>query len=88
MSATITNGFTNTGRLEFRTLDAFYGNQLTVTNGTLVNAAGGTLDLLYQQAAGVRWRTVAAGTVNGAAGLEMVTETVASHPFASVTVTR
>lgn len=39
VSANITNGFTNNGLLELRTLDAFYGNQLTV-GGTLVNGPG------------------------------------------------
>lgn len=43
MAATITNGFTNTGRIELRTLDAFYGNSLTITNGTLTNAPTGII---------------------------------------------
>jgi hypothetical protein len=40
---TFTNGFTNTGRIELRTLDASYGNRLAVTNGPLVNAPGGII---------------------------------------------
>ncbi len=39
VAATITNGFTNNGLIELRTLDAFFGNSLTV-GGTLVNAPG------------------------------------------------
>ena len=41
-SATITSGFTNNGLIELRTVNAFFGNSLTV-GGTLVNAAGGII---------------------------------------------
>ena len=40
---TITNGFTNNGTIDLTTIVSGYSDILTVTNGTLTNAAGGTI---------------------------------------------
>jgi hypothetical protein len=42
-STTIANGFTNNGLIELTTNDAGFTVSLTVTTGTLTNAAGGTI---------------------------------------------
>ncbi len=43
---TITNGFTNSGRIELTSIDGGYATSLTVPGGPLVNAAGATLATL------------------------------------------
>jgi hypothetical protein len=50
---TVANGFTNTGTIELVAYDAGYATAFTVTNGTLVNAAGGVIRPLVG-AGGVR----------------------------------
>src|SRR5262249_21342034 len=43
---TIANGFTNNGAIELTSVSAGYSSNLTVTNGVLTNASGGTISSL------------------------------------------